>query len=106
MEIFDKIINEINRDSIDGRFMGSWHIEGSQSEKNKFCKTLEKSLLSKSGEITCIRLRRYTKNVEILKLGEPYRECVRLYLLRIDINPTGKKPAFGNLPKRKKRRKK
>ena len=101
MNALEKIVNEIIRDEANGRFVGSWHIEGCESEKAKLCESLQALYGRKPLLLSCVRLKRYPAHVDTLKLGTPYRENSRLFLLRIDIGESSS-PSFGALPKTKK----
>ena len=100
MEITERIIKEIESDTIKNRFVGSWHIEGTEAEKEKLCASILKHLKNQQPKISCIKLRRYPANIDFIQLGKKYCESARLYLLSVEI---GQKvnPSFGAIPKTK-----
>lgn len=106
MKVSDKIINGVNniinevaRGMINGRFYGTWYVEGNEQEKNTLCNSLQRSFKNK-GYVACVRQRRYLPHIEYQQLGRPYRECNKLYLLTVDIGGNVN-PPFGSLMKRK-----
>lgn len=85
MSVIDQITDEIKKNSRNGCFRNSWHLEGSIEEKHEFYKQLNKKLKHLSPEITLVRLRRYTSDYELLQLGEPDRAFMFTFLLTIEI---------------------
>ena len=86
MEAAHKILDEIRRKSVNGRYFGCWFLEGSKQEKDELCKLLNGVEFQKASNIWCVRMVRHPPYLNTILLGQPYRECIKLYKLTIAIN--------------------
>lgn len=99
-DVIKVILDEIKQDTIKGRFVGQWYVEGNERDKSKLLKLLNAKLHDVKHALTCFHVRRYPTEVGIFHIGQKCRESNKLFSLRVEIGQT-EKPRFGQLPKRK-----